>query len=81
VITGVENLLSGMTYGLYDKKENGKYMLDLKGALKRSLINSGLLEANIEIINECTMCSPDKYWSHRYTNGERGSQASMIMIP
>ena len=81
VIAGVENLLSGMTYGLYDKKENGKYMLDLKGALKRSLINSGLLEANIEIIEDCTMCNPDKYWSHRYTKGERGSQASMIMIP
>ena len=81
VIAEVEKLLAGSTYGLYEKKENGKYMLDLKEALKRRLLQIGLLECNIEIIDDCTMCNPEKYWSHRFTNGERGSQASIIMIP
>ncbi|MCR5634022.1 MAG: peptidoglycan editing factor PgeF [Lachnospiraceae bacterium] len=81
VIEGVKTLLQGQDKGLYEKKENGKYMLDLKGALKRRLMQAGLLEGNIEIIRECTMCKPDKYWSHRYTKGERGSQAAVIMLP
>ena len=73
--------MHGDALDLYDKKENGKYMLDLKGVLKRSLINSGLSEENIDIIEDCTMCLHDKYWSHRYTGGIRGSQASIIMVP
>ncbi len=81
VIEGITDLLHGDALDLYDKKENGKYMLDLKGVLKRSLINSGLSEENIDIIKDCTMCLHDKYWSHRYTGGIRGSQASIIMVP
>lgn len=81
VIDAVNNLLGDQTNGLYEKKENEKYMLNLKGVLKRRLLQLGILEDNIEIINECTMCNPDKYWSHRYTAGERGSQANVIMIP
>ena len=84
VIEGVENLL-GHSLGeahnqdLYEKKENGKYMLDLKGALVRSMLRTGLSEDHIEVIQECTMCNPQKYWSHRLIGGERGSQAAVIM--
>ena len=63
------------------QKENGKYMLDLKGVLKKCLLRTGISEENIEVITDCTMCLPERYWSHRYTNGERGSQAAVIMIP
>lgn len=80
VIEAVRDLLKGDPSDLYDKKDNGKYMLDLKEVLKRSLVNTGLYEENIEIIKDCTMCMPEKYWSHRYTNGIRGSQAAAIMI-
>ena len=80
VIEAVKELLKEDPENLYNKKDNGKYMLDLKGVLKQSLINTGLSEENIEIIEDCTMCMPDKYWSHRYTNGVRGSQAAAIMI-
>ena len=38
-------------------------------------------EDNIDIIHDCTMCLHDKYWSHRYTGGVRGSLASVIMKP
>ena len=33
---------------------------------------------SIEISDECTMCRPDRFWSHRYTRGVRGSQGAII---
>ncbi|MCR4585540.1 MAG: peptidoglycan editing factor PgeF [Lachnospiraceae bacterium] len=81
VIEAVRELLKDEASELYTKKDNGKYMLDLKGVLEKCLLRSGLKAGNIELIDECTMCMPDKYWSHRYTLGERGSQAAVIMIP
>ena len=33
---------------------------------------------HIEISDACTMCSPDVFWSHRVTKGERGSQGAII---
>ncbi|MCR4792920.1 MAG: peptidoglycan editing factor PgeF [Lachnospiraceae bacterium] len=81
VIEGISGLLDGDASDLYDRKENGKYMLDLKGVLKRCLIRTGLKEENIEISQDCTMCLKDKYWSHRLTGAMRGSQASVIMKP
>ncbi len=81
VIEQVNRLLKGDAADLYNLKDNGKYMLDLKGVLKRSMLNTGISESNIDIINDCTMCMPHKYWSHRYTGGNRGSQAAIIMKP
>lgn len=63
-----------------DKGEAEKYMLDLRGVVKQRFIQLGLLPENIEIVGPCTMCNPDKFWSHRYTKGERGSQAASIML-
>ncbi len=81
VIDAVNELLEGDAAGLYMAKDNGKYMLDLKSVVKRCLMRSGVRNENIEIIDDCTMCMPEKYWSHRYTGGMRGSQAAVIMIP
>ncbi|WP_022762522.1 peptidoglycan editing factor PgeF [Butyrivibrio sp. AD3002] len=79
VIEEVNSLLEGDAADLYNRKDNGKFMLDLKGVVKRSMLNTGLSEKNIDIIEDCTMCMPHKYWSHRYTGGNRGSQAAIIM--
>lgn len=91
VIDAVKDLLGRETEGLYrrsaahtgmpDEPESARYMLDLKEVLRRCLIRSGVAQERIEIIGDCTMCMPEKYWSHRYTGGKRGSQASVIMIP
>ena len=81
VIDSVRELLGTDPAELYDRKDNGKFMLDLKSVLKRCLVRSGLSEDNIDIIPDCTMCLHDKYWSHRYTGGVRGSLASVIMKP
>lgn len=59
-------------------KENEKYMIDLKGANCRLLEKAGV--SNIAISEECTMCSHDKYWSHRITGDDRGVQAAVIVL-
>ncbi|MBP3297825.1 MAG: polyphenol oxidase family protein, partial [Lachnospiraceae bacterium] len=81
VIEAVNTLLCTDECDLYILKENGKYMLDLKGVLKKCLLRTGISEDHVEVIEDCTMCLPERYWSHRYTNGNRGSQAAVIMIP
>ena len=55
-------------------------MLDLKRVNARRLVQLGLREDHIDISQECTMCKPEKYWSHRVTGGQRGSQCAVIML-
>lgn len=76
----IERYLSGDTAGLIDLRPDGKYMVDLRGANARRLIQLGVKEENIDISQECTVCSNEKYWSHRYTKGNRGSQAAAIVL-
>lgn len=58
----------------------GKFTVDLKGLNSLILRKAGVPDENIDISPECTMCSHEKYWSHRYTRGIRGVQASVIML-
>ena len=34
----------------------------------------------IDVSPDCTMCRPDRFWSHRVTGGDRGSQAAIIKL-
>ena len=56
-----------------------KFMLDLRGIVRYRLIMLGVRDTNIETVGECTMCNPDRYYSHRGTKGNRGSLACVIM--
>ena len=76
----IERYLSGDTDGLFDRRPGGKTMVDLRAANARRLIQLGVLPENIDISDECTYCRHDKYWSHRYTHGQRGSQAALIVL-
>lgn len=70
----------GDAEGLFDRRADGKTMVDLRAANARRLMQLGVPAENIDVSDECTFCSPDKYWSHRYTGGQRGSQAAVIML-
>ena len=76
----VERYLGGDTEGLFRRREDGKTLVDLRGANARRLIQLGVPRENIDLSEECTMCSHEKYWSHRYTKGIRGSQAACIVL-
>ena len=71
--------LGGDTDGLFDSRPP-KTMVDLRLANARRLLQLGVPEGNIDLSGECTYCLHDKYWSHRYTKGQRGSQAAGIML-
>ena len=58
----------------------GKFTVDLKGINTLWLKRAGVLEEHIDLSPDCTMCQHEKYWSHRYTKGERGSQAALIAL-
>lgn len=60
--------------------ENGKYQVDLKGINAALLERAGLEPGHIEVSCDCTACLPEKYWSHRVTQGERGSQAAILQL-
>lgn len=60
--------------------EPGKFLVDLKAINAWRLRQAGLKSANIAISPECTCCLPEKYWSHRFTRGERGGQAAVISL-
>jgi len=61
------------------KKHGRKYMIDLKETNRILLTNAGLTD--ITISDECTSCQSNKYWSHRKTHGNRGSQVAVISMP
>ncbi len=73
-------LIGSRIEGLYSEKENGKFMLDLRAVIKERLLMLGVLPENIDFVGECTMCHPGTYYSHRYSNGERGSLAAVISL-
>ena len=70
--------LSGETDGLWTLREDGKYMVDLRLANVRRLLQLGLKAENIDVSEECTMCKPDKYWSARYTARHKLVRGSMV---
>ena len=82
VVEAAREYLGGDIEGLWraDPSVEGKFLLDLKGCNARRLSQLGLKEENIAVSPECTMCSHEKYWSHRHTKGQRGSQGALIVI-
>lgn len=82
VVEALDAYLDGDTDGLiFSGKAPGKYYADLRGANARRLIKLGLRKENLAVSDECTVCSHEKYWSHRYTRGgDRGSQCAVITL-
>lgn len=59
------------------EKRGSKFYVDLKGINALWLKKAGV--KHIEISDACTMCQPDRFWSHRVTQGIRGSQGAIIV--
>lgn len=61
----------------YIRKAGEKYYVNLKEINALILRRAGV--RYLEISGECTMCQPDRFWSHRITGGARGSQGAVIV--
>ena len=77
VADAVTSALGEDASGCITQRDN-KYMIDLKEINRIFLTKTGV--TNITISDECTSCLDNKYWSHRKTQGHRGSQAAIIVI-
>ena len=83
VPAAIDALLSGDVKGLYgpDAAVPGeKFLVDLPGTVRRRLARLGIPEENIDELGICTMCEPDRFWSHRAMGTRRGSQANVIVL-
>lgn len=65
---------------LYDRKENGKYQLNLWKANEIVLLQAGILPEHLAVTNLCTCCNPDLLFSHRASNGKRGNLAAFLAL-
>ncbi len=54
-----------------------KFYLDLKQINRWILNRAGV--SQVEVSDECTVCSSRRFWSHRATGGQRGSQGAIIV--
>ena len=61
-------------------KEGGKYMVDMRECNRQILVQSGVKAENIAVGDLCTKCRSDLLWSHRATNGDRGTMCAMLCI-
>ena len=75
----------GLRQGLGDRAEEfihpdagGKYHVDLKGAIRRWLLDAGVPEGQIALCPACTACGGTLFWSHRRLGRSRGSLAAVI---
>ena len=59
-------------------QKGAKYYVDNKFCNALWLQRSGI--GALDISPDCTMCRPDRYWSHRAHGDHRGSQAGIIML-
>ena len=58
------------------RQSGEKYYPDLKAINALALRRAGVRQ--IEVSESCTWCESDRFWSHRVTKGDRGSQGAVI---
>ncbi|MDP2157891.1 MAG: peptidoglycan editing factor PgeF [Nitrospirota bacterium] len=66
--------------GAYFRTRGDKCCLDLAAANKVQALSMGLSEGNVWISDDCTSCSPEKFFSYRFSKGLAGRQAGIIGI-
>lgn len=58
------------------RPSGNKYYVNLKEINALSLRRAGV--ENVVLSESCTMCESTRFWSHRFTRGDRGSQGALI---
>ncbi len=57
-----------------------RIFLDLAEANRRQLLDAGLRERNIEVVNGCTSCDTKRFFSHRKEKGLTGRMMAVVGI-
>ena len=56
------------------------FYIDLAKINRELLLECGVLAENVDVSELCTSCHPELFYSHRYSNGVRGTMLSLISI-
>lgn len=67
----------GQEMEAFIRPQGAKYYADLKAVNAWILNRAGVTQ--VEISTDCTVCQCRRFWSHRVTHGERGSQGAIIV--
>ena len=67
----------GTEAGAYIRQSGDKFHIDLKALNMLVLRRAGVQQ--IDISSACTACQNHRFWSHRVTGGQRGSQGAIIV--
>ena len=59
---------------------SGTSFLDLAAENRRQLLEVGLAEANIDLLNQCTFCHTDRFHSYRRDKEHAGRMISYALI-
>tara|TARA_B110000438_G_scaffold196430_1_gene187999 strand:- start:775 stop:1461 length:687 start_codon:yes stop_codon:yes gene_type:complete len=62
------------------KKDNGRYSINLQKIAKEKLCSEGVLEKHINISNDCTFCLEDRYFSFRREGEKAGRMFGLIGV-
>lgn len=65
---------------IIDQDKEGKYHCNLWEAIRITLLEVGLYPENIHISGVCTACNSELFFSHRKTEGKRGSMGAFLAI-
>ncbi len=69
-----------VTTGILKKGAGDRYLADLWEANRQALLSAGVADAHISVSRVCTMCRPELFFTHRGSQGQRGSNAGFIML-
>jgi polyphenol oxidase len=76
----IDGVTAATGSGDYVRIEGDSYYIDLQTANRLQALSAGIGISNIDIIDECTHCMPDRYYSYRYSKGAVGRQYAFIAL-
>lgn len=59
------------------RPQKEKYYVNLREINRHALLRAGVRD--IQVSEDCTVCQSHRFWSHRVTKGQRGSQGAVIL--
>ncbi|MGM9986597.1 MAG: peptidoglycan editing factor PgeF [Bacillaceae bacterium] len=74
----LEDVLGEQAAYTYKESKQGQYMVDLKEANRRLLVNARIKPENIIVSTSCTCCEDYLFFSHRRDKGKTGRMMSFI---
>ncbi|WP_342381404.1 peptidoglycan editing factor PgeF [Myxococcus stipitatus] len=59
--------------------EGGRFRLDLKRAVRQTLLGAGLRAEHVDVLQACTSCEPSRFFSHRRDAGRTGRHLNFVV--